>query len=221
MSDVPLAATSAAKFSKGALQLMLTAERLFGEHGIEGVSLRQIVTAAGQANSSAVQHHFGSKEGLVQAVYDMRLPELEAGRMRRLEQIKDQAGYVAVPQLLRALYLTVVLDFDELAQRHLSQFNLRLMQVSLLDHPFYKTTVPQPAFKEIEARLYEHFAYLPQRVFQSRMRLASELFYGAVNEYRQLTRLQPNPYPDAMVYWNEIMQAIESVYRIPYTAIAD
>lgn len=41
---------------------------LFAKHGVDGVSLRQIVGAAGQANPSAVHYHFQSKEGLVGAV---------------------------------------------------------------------------------------------------------------------------------------------------------
>lgn len=40
----------------------------FSQHGINGVSLRSIVTAAGQQNQSAIHYHFGNKEGLVSAV---------------------------------------------------------------------------------------------------------------------------------------------------------
>lgn len=57
-------------------QIVLVAERLFAERGIEGVSLRQIGAAAGNGNNSAVQYHFGSKDRLVQAVFEHRLPRL-------------------------------------------------------------------------------------------------------------------------------------------------
>jgi AcrR family transcriptional regulator len=57
-------------------QIVLVAERLFAERGIEGVSLRQIGVAAGNGNNSAVQYHFGSKDRLVQAVFEYRLPWL-------------------------------------------------------------------------------------------------------------------------------------------------
>lgn len=43
---------------------------LFAKHGIDGVSLRQIVSAAGQSNPSAVHYHFQSKDGLISAVVD-------------------------------------------------------------------------------------------------------------------------------------------------------
>ena len=57
-------------------QIVLAAERLFAERGIDGVSLRQIGTAAGNGNNSAVQYHFGSKERLLLAVFEYRLPWL-------------------------------------------------------------------------------------------------------------------------------------------------
>jgi AcrR family transcriptional regulator len=58
-------------------QIVLAAERLFAERGIDGVSLRQIGAAAGNGNNSAVQYHFGSKERLLRAVFEYRLPWLD------------------------------------------------------------------------------------------------------------------------------------------------
>jgi len=55
---------------------VLAAERLFAIHGIDGVSLRQIAAEAGSANNSAVHYHFGSKEGLIGAIFGHRLPQL-------------------------------------------------------------------------------------------------------------------------------------------------
>lgn len=61
-------------------QIVYTAERLFAEHGIGGVSLRQIGAAAGSGNNSAVQYHFGSKDKLIQAIFEHRLPLLHERR---------------------------------------------------------------------------------------------------------------------------------------------
>jgi AcrR family transcriptional regulator len=57
-------------------QIVLVAERLFAERGLDGVSLRQIGAAAGNGNNSAVQYHFGTKDRLVQAIFEYRLPRL-------------------------------------------------------------------------------------------------------------------------------------------------
>ncbi len=66
--------------SPSALRLVLAAERLFALHGIDGVSLRQIATEAGSANNSAVHYHFGSKRGLIEAIFRHRLPQLISER---------------------------------------------------------------------------------------------------------------------------------------------
>lgn len=69
--------------------LLLAAERLFAERGVEFVSLREIAEAAGQRNNSAVQYHFGTKEGLIRALYDLRLVPLQQERTRMLEDCSE------------------------------------------------------------------------------------------------------------------------------------
>src|SRR5437868_5172587 len=62
--------------SPSALRLVVAAERLFATHGIDGVSLRQIAAEAGSSNNSAVHYHFGSKHGLIAAIFRHRLPQI-------------------------------------------------------------------------------------------------------------------------------------------------
>jgi AcrR family transcriptional regulator len=61
-------------------RLLDAAERLWGERGVEGVSLREIRIAAGQRNSSALQFHYGNRDGLLLALTRRHLPRLEAIR---------------------------------------------------------------------------------------------------------------------------------------------
>lgn len=49
-------------------RLIHVAMRLFGEHGIDRVSLKEISDAAGNRNKSAVGYHFASKQGLIDAL---------------------------------------------------------------------------------------------------------------------------------------------------------
>ncbi|WP_435058864.1 TetR/AcrR family transcriptional regulator [Streptomyces sp. bgisy060] len=60
-------------------KLIRAAEELFAAHGVDGAQLRDVVALAGQANPSAVQYHFGSRAGLLDAVM--------AGRQARTEQV--------------------------------------------------------------------------------------------------------------------------------------
>ena len=54
-------------------EIVLAGERLIADHGVDGVSMRQIGAAIGSGNNSAVLYHFGSKEKLVEAIFEYRL----------------------------------------------------------------------------------------------------------------------------------------------------
>jgi AcrR family transcriptional regulator len=62
------------------LRILLAAEQLFAERGLDSVSLREIGAAAGQRNNSAVQYHFGDRDALVRALYELRLEPLNHRR---------------------------------------------------------------------------------------------------------------------------------------------
>ncbi len=68
-------------------QLLDVAERLFAEHGIDNVSIREIVRASGQSNLSAAHYHFGSREALVGALVERRIRVINALRHKRLDQL--------------------------------------------------------------------------------------------------------------------------------------
>lgn len=71
-------------------QLILAAERLFAERGIEGVSLREINLAAKQRNTSAAHYHFGSKEALVEAIFEYRRTEIGRRRDELLDRLEGE-----------------------------------------------------------------------------------------------------------------------------------
>jgi len=66
------------------------AERLFAERGINGVSLREIGAAAGQRNTGAARYHFGSKEGLLDAVFRYRMEPINERRMTLLDGLDGE-----------------------------------------------------------------------------------------------------------------------------------
>ena len=49
-------------------RIVSAAERLFAERGIDATTLAQINRAANQRNRSAVQYHFGNKQGVIHAI---------------------------------------------------------------------------------------------------------------------------------------------------------
>ena len=58
-------------------KLVDAARDLFAERSIEGASLREITRAAGQANTSALQYHFGDRESLLDAVLEPHQIEVD------------------------------------------------------------------------------------------------------------------------------------------------
>jgi len=65
---------------------MRAAEKLFAINGLENVSVRAIIVGAGQKNESALQYHFGNRQGLVRALQVQRNSEVNA---KRAELLRD------------------------------------------------------------------------------------------------------------------------------------
>jgi AcrR family transcriptional regulator len=74
--------------------IMDAAERLCADHGLEAVSVRDIVAEAG-VNLSAVNYYFGSRNNLLVSILRRRGAEIEAERARLLAE----AGRKSPPQL--------------------------------------------------------------------------------------------------------------------------
>jgi AcrR family transcriptional regulator len=68
-----------------------SAERLVAERGLAALSLREVAAAAGQRNHSAVQYHFGSRDKLVEAIFEARMGPIDARRNQVLADL-DGAG---------------------------------------------------------------------------------------------------------------------------------
>ena len=65
-------------------RILRTAERLFAQRGFNGVSVRDLAAAA-HVNIASIGYHFGSKEGLLSAVYRRHCEPMIAERLRGLE----------------------------------------------------------------------------------------------------------------------------------------
>jgi len=93
-------------------QLILAAERLFAESGIDGVSLRQINVAAGQKNSSAAHYHFGSKGALILSIYQHRMENVNKRRIDQLQQVTADGRQHDVHALVEVIVNPIVEEID-------------------------------------------------------------------------------------------------------------
>ena len=87
-------------------RILDVAERLFGDHGFLGTSLRDI-TAEANANIASVNYHFGSKEALLAAVLERRLDPINELRMRHLDELesKSEGQTLNVKDIVRAFLM--------------------------------------------------------------------------------------------------------------------
>ncbi|WP_456434363.1 CerR family C-terminal domain-containing protein [Thermosulfuriphilus sp.] len=87
-------------------RLLEAAERLFGEKGYQGVSVREITQAAG-CNVAAVNYHFGSKRDLYLEVFRARwLPRAE----RLSRYFRDNVGNspASAAEVIQALAVSII-----------------------------------------------------------------------------------------------------------------
>ena len=67
------------------------AEELFGEQGLDRVSIRDITRKA-RVNLAAINYHFGSKEDLIAAVFERRVVPVNEARLDALDRVERSAG---------------------------------------------------------------------------------------------------------------------------------
>jgi len=80
-------------------RILDSAEHLFSECGVNGVSLRTIVAHAG-VNTAAVHYHFGSKYGLLEAVFARRIVPIAKERLDLLAKCHQNPS---LPPLLHQI----------------------------------------------------------------------------------------------------------------------
>ncbi len=94
-------------------QILDAAEKLFAEKGFAATSTRAITDAA-KVNLSAVNYHFGSKQGLVYAVFRRRVRSINAERIRMLEHYESEAGGQSVaPDKIMIAYIAPAIRLCE------------------------------------------------------------------------------------------------------------
>lgn len=197
-------------YAAGPRKIILAAEALIAVRGYEGTSQREILRAAGQANKSAIRHHFGSKEGLVQTIFVLRQAEIDEYRRQRLAQtvIADCDS-----DALMGLMLLPVLDaFHGGARETFANFTLQLM-LSMPDTPIFQMTNEPPVTREIRLALRASHAALPDDVFTMRFALAVSLFLQGIVQHERLSRSPHSGYVSNPYFWDELFGAALAIFN--------
>jgi len=151
-------------------QIILAGEKLFARQGLEGTSLREIAVAAGHGNNNAVRYHFGSKEGLMQAIFQYRASQLEPMRHDML----DEAISANALQDLRTIIAMICLPHlglrDDEGNYSYAAFLIRYLLYQRpqgILHPADREGLP--ALQKIQQLFYARLSFLSPAAAERRL----------------------------------------------------
>lgn len=167
---------------KGPKELMIeVADRLIGERGLDNVSMRDVASVAGQRNNSAVQYHFGSRDGLITQILRRRIAAMDAERRRRLTEVDAQGLGTDMNTLVHVLFGPIVdLLRDSPEATHYARFLHRIGPVTGPEVPEVHLRTKSD---DVVVRLIDAMSHLPRRVAFERIDLATQMFTGSLAVY--------------------------------------
>lgn len=197
-----LVSDTALEPGEAAYQLLITAERLFALQGFEAVSTRKISREAGQKNHSALQYHFGDKEGLLAAILDYRIKPVNQLREKRLSQLVTRKR-VATTQELVAVFVE---PFSEQLRNPPAQTAYLSLLAQLFAYRrgrelYAKHRELNRALHGISEQLQKRLQECPLPVMHMRLQLMGRQTILAIAEWDDLRRIAEKPMTEETRVW--------------------
>jgi len=80
--------------------IKIAARKLFAEHGLEAVTVRQIVAAAGAKNGGSLNYYFKSKDGLIQEIINDLFSDLSKVWLDEFHELSKKGGPTSVREIV-------------------------------------------------------------------------------------------------------------------------
>ncbi|MET9660797.1 TetR family transcriptional regulator [Streptomyces sp. NPDC006510] len=158
-------------------KLIRAAEEVFAAQGTDGAQLRDIVRLAGQSNPSAVQYHFGSRAGLLDAVMEGRQARTEQVLAPLLDGLGADCG---VRELLTALVTAEASLLADDRGRRCLRISARLSHESGLRTGRLHPALDGTSYGHLIGRIGDCLGGLPRPVRLERLDLALTLIGAAL-----------------------------------------
>lgn len=84
-------------------RLIRAGEHLFARKGLEDVTSQELTKLAGQRNASVIQYHFGSRDGLIEAISTKHQTRVDELRRTALERLGPMAPRDEVRAIIRII----------------------------------------------------------------------------------------------------------------------
>jgi AcrR family transcriptional regulator len=89
-------------------QIKAAAQTLFALHGVDTVTVQEIVDAAGQRNNAALYYHFRTKEELIRQMVVDGAAVLDARRREMLDDMEKRGGPANIREVMLVLIMPVI-----------------------------------------------------------------------------------------------------------------
>lgn len=201
-------------------QLILAAEKMFAESGIDGVSLRQINIEAGQKNSSAAHYHFGSKDALILAIYQHRMAHVNKRRLEALDTIRLAGKDSDVRTLIGAIVYPIVEEIDaDDSGRNYIRFMAHAIGHPQLDLIELWQQEHSGGLAEALNMLRKALHDIPSPIFGQRFGLAFEQIVHSLADREKLRSSSQNTFEiDAALFVSNLVDCIAGAMAVPISA---
>lgn len=85
------------------VRIKIAARKLFAERGVEAVTVREIVAAAGARNGGSLNYYFGSKEGLISELISDLFKTWSRGWLQGFSELEKSGGALSVRDVITVL----------------------------------------------------------------------------------------------------------------------
>jgi AcrR family transcriptional regulator len=180
-------------------KLITVAERLFAEKGVEGVSLAEINRVARQRHSNACHYHFGSKDGLIQAILDKHVPGISANRDAMFDAM-EVAGNADIGQIVRAFVRPAAAKlFDPNGGKDFIRLNAQLVARHTMASRGIASPYSLPETGRLTRTLKAAMTArrLPTRLAEGRLLMAAIMLFHGLADYSRLCDAAPSTHDRA------------------------
>lgn len=194
-------------------KLIRAGEEVFAAQGVHGAQLRDIVRLAGQSNPSAVQYHFGSRAGLLDAVMAERQTRTEKMLAAELKQAAD-----GLRGLLTALVRAEATELRTARGRRCLRLSAQLSHESGVrgraPHPTLDGTVYWDLIGRVENCLTD-LADLTEPLRLERLDLALTLIGAAMADRAGQYLAGATPLTDEPLFLADLVETTTALLRAP------
>ncbi|MFE0138227.1 TetR/AcrR family transcriptional regulator [Streptomyces sp. NPDC059037] len=195
-------------------KLIRAGEEVFAAQGVDSAQLRDIVRIAGQSNPSAVQYHFGSRAGLLDAVMAARQTRTEQVLEAELARLGDASD--SLPRLLTALVNAEATELRTERGRRCLRISAQLSHESGVRTRTPHPTIDGTVYWELIGRVEDCLtARLPEPVRLERLDLALTLIGAAMGDRARQYLAGTTPLTDEPLFLADLVETTTALLGAP------